>query len=173
MLQVAPICELLSMASIVFFRKVVLESVDSARARVEEYQQLRDQLGWNDEHLVVCLDARAKATLVYLAQVCLHAFSDTAVNAPRLMSMLAGRRNLHLHLHLTRGHQDVRLATVMFAVHPRQSNARHAWPACSCRLPLMTLSRRSYMPSTGSRLRNCFSIIMSGARSSTAGVIWR
>ncbi len=70
LLQVAPICELLSMASIVFFRKVVLESVDSARGRVEEYQQLRDQLGWNDEHLVVCLDARAKATLVYLSQVC-------------------------------------------------------------------------------------------------------
>lgn len=90
-MQVAPICELLSMAGIVFFRKVVLETPDSARGRVEEYQQLRDQLGWNDEHLVVCLDPRAKATLMYLQQV------RTATAAPTTTAQRPLRGRLMQH----------------------------------------------------------------------------
>lgn len=68
-LRVAAVSELLSMVGIIFFRRVVLETAESAAAKLEDYQQLREQMGWADEHLAIAVDPQACAMLLYLQQV--------------------------------------------------------------------------------------------------------
>ncbi len=57
------------MLGIVFFRKVVLETADSAGSKLEQYQQLQEQVGWTDAQLATCTCPQARATLMYLQQV--------------------------------------------------------------------------------------------------------
>lgn len=68
-LRISAVSELLSMLGIIFFRRVVIETHDTAAAKLEEYHQLREQMGWADEHLALVADPQASAMLLYLAQV--------------------------------------------------------------------------------------------------------
>jgi hypothetical protein len=67
--QMPALDELLSIAGIIFFRKVVLETAESAAQKLECYQQLREQLGFSDAQLAVVVGPEARAMLLYLQQV--------------------------------------------------------------------------------------------------------
>ncbi|EFJ42551.1 hypothetical protein VOLCADRAFT_107185 [Volvox carteri f. nagariensis] len=67
--RVPALDELMGMLGIIFFRKVVLETPDSAQSKLDQYQQLREQIGWSDVQLATCTGPEARAMLLYLNQV--------------------------------------------------------------------------------------------------------
>ncbi|GFR47973.1 hypothetical protein Agub_g9797 [Astrephomene gubernaculifera] len=67
--QVPALDELIGMVGIIFFRKVVLETAETAQSKLEQYQQLQEQIGWTDAQLATCTCPEARAMLLYLHQV--------------------------------------------------------------------------------------------------------
>ena len=124
-LRISAVSELLSMLGIIFFRRVVIETHDTAAAKLEEYQQLREQMGWADEHLALVADPQASAMLLYLAQVVQagappRAFwvcrvSDVGLHAPCSRTLFrSGARActhacMHACMHVTCMHHRLRL----------------------------------------------------------------
>lgn len=68
-LQVPALDELMGMLGIIFFRKVVLETSESAQSKLDQCQQLQEQMGWSDAQLSTCSGPEARALLLYLNQV--------------------------------------------------------------------------------------------------------
>ncbi|GIL74172.1 hypothetical protein Vretimale_4802 [Volvox reticuliferus] len=67
--RVLTLDELIGMLGIIFFRKVVLETAESAQSKLEQYQQLQEQIGWSDSQLATCTGPEARVMLLYLNQV--------------------------------------------------------------------------------------------------------
>ncbi|GLC34838.1 hypothetical protein PLESTM_000245500 [Pleodorina starrii] len=67
--RVPSLDELMGMLGIIFFRKVVLETNESAQSKLDQYLQLQEQLGWSDPQLATCTGPEARALLLYLNQV--------------------------------------------------------------------------------------------------------
>ncbi|KAG2433893.1 hypothetical protein HXX76_008246 [Chlamydomonas incerta] len=81
--QVSCLDELLGMLGIIYFRKVVLETPDSAAAKLDQYQQLQEQVGWSDSQLAACTAPGARAMLLYLQQVAAGGEKRTNVTVRR------------------------------------------------------------------------------------------
>ncbi|KXZ53241.1 hypothetical protein GPECTOR_7g1135 [Gonium pectorale] len=67
--RVPALDELMAMLAIIYFRKVVLETSEAAQSKLEQYQQLQEQIGWSDAQLATCTGPEARAMLLYLHQV--------------------------------------------------------------------------------------------------------
>ncbi|PNW76093.1 hypothetical protein CHLRE_12g548100v5 [Chlamydomonas reinhardtii] len=81
--QVSCLDELMGMLGIIYFRKVVLETPDSAAAKLDQYQQLQEQVGWSDSQLATCTGPDARAMLLYLQQVAAGGEKRTNVTVRR------------------------------------------------------------------------------------------
>ncbi|KAG2446496.1 hypothetical protein HYH02_008487 [Chlamydomonas schloesseri] len=81
--QVSCLDEVMGMLGIIYFRKVVLETPDSAAAKLEQYQQLQEQVGWSDPQLATCTGADVRAMLLYLQQVAAGGEKRTNVTVRR------------------------------------------------------------------------------------------
>ncbi|KAG2486509.1 hypothetical protein HYH03_014811 [Edaphochlamys debaryana] len=81
--RVSALDELMGMLAIIYFRKVVLETPESAASKLEQYQQLQEQMGWSDPQLAACTGPEARALLMYLNQVALAGEKRTNVTIRR------------------------------------------------------------------------------------------
>ncbi|GIL54422.1 hypothetical protein Vafri_9959 [Volvox africanus] len=81
--RVLALDELIGMLGIIFFRKVVLETSESAQSKLEQYQQLQEQIGWSDSQLATCTGPEARVMLLYLNQVSASGEKRTNVTVQR------------------------------------------------------------------------------------------
>lgn len=62
------VSRMVSMLTIIFFRKVVLESQAALQAKWDHLEELMSELGWRRQAVAAALEPQGQATLAYLQQ---------------------------------------------------------------------------------------------------------